>query len=71
MDLKYPDNHFRAMRRSHPKLWKFLVNEKKIGEVILALKLGFTREEMEDRSAELEKKAIALIKNRPCFFDKI
>jgi 3'-phosphoadenosine 5'-phosphosulfate sulfotransferase (PAPS reductase)/FAD synthetase len=71
MDLKYPDNHFRALRHSHPKLWKFLVNDKKIGEIILALKLGFTREEMENHSDELEKKAAILIKNQPCFFDKV
>jgi hypothetical protein len=71
MDLKYPDNHFKALRLSHPKLWKYLVNEKGIGEIILALKLGLTRQEMEERSPELQKEATALIESRPCFFDKI
>lgn len=71
MDLKHPDNHLQAMRQSHPKLWHFLVGQKEVGEVILALKLGLNREEMDEQCEELRRHVRYLIKERPCFFDKV
>jgi len=39
------------------------------GEVILALKLGLNKEEMENYGSELQKKVGLLVKEQPCFFD--
>jgi len=69
MDLKFKDNHLRTLRQTHPKLWKFLVEKKGVGEVILAIKLGLNREEMDEQSEGLSKRVQHLIEERPCFFD--
>lgn len=71
MDLKFKDNHLRTLRQTHPKLWKFLMEKKEVGEVILALKLGLNREEMDEQYEVLRKRVRYLIEERPCFFDVI
>jgi len=71
MDLKFKDNHLRTLHQTHPKLWKFLIEKKGVGEVILALKLGLNREEMDEQYEGLRKRVHHLIKQRPCFFDVI
>jgi len=71
MDIKFADNHLCALPRFHPKLWNFLVEKKGVGEVILALKLGMNKEEMNNSSTELTKRVQALVNSRPCFFDKL
>lgn len=71
MDIKYPDNHLQALRQSHPKLWSFLIEKKGVGEIILALKLGLNRQEMEEYQDQLKKQVNLLVQERPCFFDRI
>jgi 3'-phosphoadenosine 5'-phosphosulfate sulfotransferase (PAPS reductase)/FAD synthetase len=71
MDLKFKDNHLSALRQSHPKLWHFLVEEKEIGEIILALKLGLSRKEMDEEYEKLRKDVRHFIRTNPCFFDAI
>lgn len=71
MDIKFPDNHLRSLRETHPKLWHFLIWEKGIGEVILALKLGLRKEEIEQNKEFLRKRVAFYIEQRPCFFDKL
>jgi len=71
MDLKYKDNHLQALHKSHPKLWNFLIARKGVGEVILALKLGLSREEMDNQHMDLARSVRHLIDKSPCFFDEI
>lgn len=71
MDIKYPDNHLQTLRQSHPKLWRFLIQKKGIGEIILALKLGLNGQEKEKERQFLRTKVADLIEQQPCFFDKL
>lgn len=66
MDWAFKDNHLAALRKSHPKLWRFLIVDKGLGRVLLQIKLAlrdgqadfWTNERIED-----------LIEKRPCYFD--
>jgi len=71
MDLKYKDNHLQALHKSHPKLWDFLIARKGVGEVILALKLGLSREEMDKEPGKLKQYVTSIMRKNPCYFDKI
>lgn len=53
MDFRFPDNKLRALRLSHPKLWRFLIFDKDLGKRILALKLAL-EDEARDENEQLE-----------------
>ena len=71
MDIKFPDNHLQSLRRSHPKLWRFLIRDKGLGEVILALKQGLDAKELKEKRDRLKAQVEELIEKRPCYFDKL
>lgn len=67
MDIRFPDSKLSLLRKSHPKLWRFLLVDKGLGERILALKIALGKEEMPSRTAQHYVRT--LIEQRPCFFD--
>ncbi len=70
MDIRFKDNKLSILRKSHPKLWRFLIIEKELGKRLLALKLVLSEnesEEFQSKSNIVEQ----IIEERPCFFDSI
>ena len=69
MDIYFKDNHLKALRASHPKLWKFLVVDKGLGEELVKIKLALNEGQYNlfSQAWSVEK----LIEQRPCFFDAL
>lgn len=70
MDIRFKDNKLKILRKSHPKLWKFLILKKGLGKRLLALKLVLNDKEitkLADNNSYIEQ----IIEKRPCFFDSI
>ena len=69
MDIAHPDNHLATLRRTHPKLWRFLMIDKGLGEELVKIKLALNDGQMSlffaNRSIE------ELLEQRPCFFDRL
>jgi len=67
MDIRFPDSKLSLLRHSHPKLWRFLLVDKRLGERILALKIALGKEEMLNHMVRHYVRT--LVEQRPCFFD--
>jgi len=67
MDIAFKDNHLAILRRTHPKLWKFLMIDKGLGEELLKIKLALSdgQRNLFASSWSIEE----LLEQRPCFFD--
>ena len=69
MDWGYPDSHLSRLRRSHPRLWRFLVVDKGLGAELVKLRLALSQGQADLFSATWSIKQLVDI--RPCFFDRI
>ncbi len=69
MDLKFPDNHLAIMRRTHPKIWNFLIMKKGLGKVLMALR--FAIEEHQYDMFEQMYNVDSYLERFPCVFDRI
>ena len=68
MDIAFADNHLSIMRHTHPKLWHFLMIDKGLGQVLLAIKLALRDGQMDFfQNARIK----ALLARRPCYFDNL
>lgn len=70
MDIRFKDNKLSILRKSHPKLWKFLIINKNLGERLIALKLALSDKDMKtfkNNSNMIQQ----ILEERPCFFDSI
>lgn len=71
MDYHFPDNKLRALRRSHPELWRFLILRKGLGERLLALKSVLEDEESKRFIASFGNSVERIIEQCPWFFDSL
>lgn len=69
MDIAFKDNHLAALRLSHPKLWRFLIVDKGLGEEMLKIKLALNDQQMNLFSSTWDIED--LLVQRPCFFDRL
>ena len=69
MDIAFEGNHLATLRRSHPKLWRFLMVDKGLGEELLKIKLALQDGQGDLFSATWDIEQ--LIEQRPCFFDRV
>lgn len=70
MDIRFRDSKLGLLRRSHPKLWQFLLVDKGLGERILALKIALGEKEAINEKTVIQEHVRNLIEQRPCFFDR-
>jgi len=70
MDIRFKDNKLSILRKSHPKLWKFLIIEKGVGKRLIALKLALS-EKNYNKFFSKSDVVTQLVEERPCFFDSI
>lgn len=68
MDIGIPGNHLSILRLSHPKLWRFLMVEKGLGQELLKIKLALKGGQSDFFSQERVEHIIDL---RPCYFDDL
>ena len=69
MDINFPDNHLATLRKSHPKLWYFLMVKKGLARELLKIKLALNdgQGDLFSSTWDLEE----LLEQRPCFFDRL
>lgn len=68
MDIGIRDNHLSRLRLSHPKLWRFLIVEKGLGEELMKIKLAVRNGQMDFYTRSQIANVIEL---RPCYFDRL
>lgn len=68
MDIAFPRNHLAILRHSHPKLWHFLMVDKGLGQILLAIKLALRDGQMDFFQREKIEQILA---QRPCYFDHL
>jgi len=71
MDYHFPDNKLRALRHSHPELWRFLILRKGLGKRLLALKSVLEDEESKRFIASFGDNVERIIEQCPWFFDSL
>jgi len=71
MDIRFADNKLKVLRQSHPKLWRFLIVDKGLGERIIALKLALSTDGQPQFAGSLRSYAERLVEQRPCYFDTL
>ena len=69
MDIKFKDNHLSIMRRTHPKIWDFLMKKKGLGKVLLALRFAVQHHQFDMFSQTADVNAY--LERFPCAFDRI
>jgi len=69
MDMAFDDNHLQALHRTHPKLWRYLIVDRGLGEMLVQIKLGLNQGQLDLFASTLGVEAMAEM--RPCFFDKL
>lgn len=69
MGIGFPDNHLALLRRTHPKLWRFLMIDKGLARELLKVKLALDDGQMNLFAATWDIEA--LLRQRPCFFDRL
>lgn len=68
MDIKFKGNKLSVLRRSHPRLWHFLMVDKGLGKELMKLKLCLDNGQMNmDQLLDVED----LLRIRPCYFDRL
>lgn len=70
MDIRFADNKLKALRLSHPKLWKFLIVKKGLGKRLIALKVALHKEQPQNEQI-IDNYVNTLVELRPCFFDHL
>lgn len=71
MDIRFPDNKLKALRESHPKLWRFLIIDKGLGVRIIALKSALSGGGQPQTSVALQDCAKRLSEDQPHYFEQI
>ena len=69
MDIKFKDNHLAIMRRTHPKIWNFLIKKKGLGKVLLSLRFAIQHHQFDMFSQMMDVNAY--LDRFPCAFDRI
>ncbi|MBA7558656.1 Phosphoadenosine phosphosulfate reductase [subsurface metagenome] len=68
MDIAFLNNHLSIMRHTHPKLWRFLMIEKGLGQVLLAIKLALRDDQLDFFQRD---RIEGILEQRPCYFDNL
>ena len=71
MDIGFPDNKLKALRNSHPKLWRFLIVDKGLGIRIIALKQALGKDGESLLSGSLKSHVERLVEQQPQYFEEI
>jgi phosphoadenosine phosphosulfate reductase len=71
MDIRFPDNKLRALRQSHPKLWRFIIVKKGLGARIIALKQALSNDGNSQIVDDLQNYAEKLVVEQPDYFERI
>lgn len=71
MDIRFPDNKLKALRKSHPKLWRFLIVDKGLGARIIALKLALSKDGQSKLAGDLSSHVVKLVEEQPQYFEEI
>jgi len=71
MDIRFHDNKLKALRQSHPKLWRFLIVDKGLGKRLLAVKLALGDDHIEHDITTWGDNIQGLIEYRPDYFDAL
>ena len=72
MDLKFEHNHLSIMRRTHPKIWNFLMIKKGLGKVLMSLRFAIDEHQFDMFEQMYGYKDVGEYLNRfPCVFDRI
>jgi 3'-phosphoadenosine 5'-phosphosulfate sulfotransferase (PAPS reductase)/FAD synthetase len=69
MDIKFPNNHLAIMRRTHPKIWDFVMRRKGLGRILWKLRWA-----LEDHQLDMFEQTMTLdqyLDQFPCAFDQI
>jgi len=69
MDLKFPNNHFSIMRRTHPKAWNVVMRRKGLGKVLWRLRWAMDQHQLDmfEQTMDLDE----YLDTFPCAFDRI
>lgn len=69
MDIAHKGNHLSTLRKTHPRLWKFLIIDKGLGKELLKIKWALSNGQYDmfvaNRSIE------ELVETLPCVFDRL
>lgn len=68
MDIAFPNNHLSIMRHTHPKLWRFLMVDKGLGQVLMSIKFALRDGQLDFFQKNRIEHLLAL---RPCYFDNL
>lgn len=72
MDIKFPNNHLAIMRRTHPKIWRFLMVKKGLGKVLMSLRFAIQEHQFDMFEQHYGYKSVSEYLDRfPCVFDRI
>jgi len=71
MDIRFPDNKLKALRQSHPKLWRFIILDKGLGARIIALKHALSKDGESQLSGSLQSHVERLVEQQPQYFEEI
>ena len=72
MDLRFPNNHLSIMRRTHPKIWRFLMIKKGLGKVLMSLRFAIEEHQFDIFEQMYGYKDVGEYLERfPCVFDRI
>jgi 3'-phosphoadenosine 5'-phosphosulfate sulfotransferase (PAPS reductase)/FAD synthetase len=71
MDIRFPDNKLKALRKSHPKLWRFLIVDKGLGTRIIALKRALSKNGQSKLPENLQSHVERLVEQQPEYFEEI
>ena len=71
MDIRFPDNKLKALRQSHPKMWRFLILDKGVGIRIIALKRALCGDGPINPSGGLRNHVEKLVDHQPQYFEEI
>jgi phosphoadenosine phosphosulfate reductase len=71
MDIGFPDNKLKALRKSHPKLWRFLIVEKGLGLRIIAVKRALSKNWHSELPEDLNGYVEKLVQENPQYFEEI
>jgi len=71
MDIRFPDNKLKALRQSHPKLWRFIIVNKGLGVRIVLLKHALSKDSQSPVSGNLQGHVEILVEQQPHYFEEI
>lgn len=71
MDIRFPDNHLAIMRRTHPKIWHYLMVNRGLGKVLAQLRFVMSDGQIDMFMQRWGGSMEALLEQTPCVFDRI